>query len=67
METKGIEQSPLAPSKTPISKSGGAKSGALGNDFFRKYPDFTNIVDTSNLPKDFKEALIATLKHEAML
>jgi len=67
MEVKGIEQSPLTPSKTPISKSGGAKCGALENDFSRKYPDFTNIIDDSNLPKDFKKALIAALKHKAIL
>ena len=67
MGDTGLEQLPVTASKNPIPKESGAKSGALGNDFFRKYPDFTNIVDTSNLPKDFKEALIATLKHEAML
>ena len=62
METKGIEQSPLSPSKTPISKTRGAKSGALEDDFFKKYPDFTEIIDTSDLPKDFKKALITELK-----
>ena len=67
METKGIEQSPLMPSKTPISKVGGAKSGALENDFFRKYPDFADILDASNLPKDLKKALIAALKHKVIL
>jgi hypothetical protein len=67
METKGIEQSSLTPSKTPISKSGGAKSGALENDFFQKYPDFADILGASNLPKDFKKALIATLKNKVIL
>ena len=31
METKGIEQSPLMPSKTPTSQSSGAKSGATAD------------------------------------
>jgi hypothetical protein len=62
METKGIEQSPLKPSKTPISESGGAKSGALKDVFFKKYPDFADIIDASNLPKDFKEILIIELQ-----
>jgi len=67
METKGIEQTLLTPSKTPISKSGGAKSGALENDFSRRYPDFANIIDASNLSKDFKKTLITALKHEVIL
>jgi hypothetical protein len=62
MEMKGIEQSPLTPSKTSISKSGGAKSGALKDDFCKKYPDFADIIDASNLPKDFKKVLIVELK-----
>jgi len=62
METKGIEQSPLTPSKTLISKSRGAKSGALESGFFKKYSDFADILDSSNLPKDFKNALITELK-----
>jgi hypothetical protein len=61
VETKGIEQSPLTPSKTPISKSSGAKSGALNDVFFKKYPDFADIIDASNLPKNFKETLIIEL------
>jgi len=65
--TKGIEQSPLTPPKTPISKERSAKSGALGNDFFRKYPDFADILDASNLPKEFKTTLIAALKHKVIL
>lgn len=67
METKGIEQYPLTPPKTPISKSSGAKSGALESDFFQKYADFADILDASNLPKDFEKALIAALKHEVIL
>jgi hypothetical protein len=62
METKGIEQSPLTPSKTSISKSGCAKSGALKDDFFKKYPDFAAIIDVSNLPKNFKKVLIVELQ-----
>jgi hypothetical protein len=62
METKGIEQSPLTPLKTSISKSGGAKSGALKNDFFKKYSDFADIISASNLPKDFKKVLIVELR-----
>jgi len=62
METKGIEQSPFSPSKTAISKTRGAKSGALKDDFFKKYPDFADIIDNSDLPKDFKKALISELK-----
>jgi hypothetical protein len=57
METKGIEQSPLAPSNTSISKSGGAKSDALKDDFFKKYPDFADIINVSNLSIDFKKCL----------
>jgi len=63
METKGIEQSPLTPSKTPISQSGCAKSGPPESDFSQKFPDFADIIDTSNLPRDFKKELITALKH----
>lgn len=57
METKRIEQSPLTPSKMSISKSGGVKSGALKDDFFKKYPDFADIINASNLSIDFKKCL----------
>lgn len=67
METKGIEQSTLTPSKNPMSRGSGAKSGALKDDFFKKYTDFVDILEASNLPKDFKKVLITKLKDEAIL
>ena len=67
MGDTGLEQSALTASKIPISKSGSAKCGALKDDFFKKYPDFANIIDNSNLPKDFKKALITTLKRKEIL
>jgi hypothetical protein len=67
VETKGIEPSPLTAFKILISKSGGAKYGAPENDSIRKHPNFADIIETSNLPKDFKEALIATVKHKEIL
>jgi len=67
METKGIEQYPLTPPKIPISKSSGAKSGVLDSDFSQKYPDFADILDASNLTKDFEKTLIAAIKHEVIL
>jgi hypothetical protein len=62
MGDEGLEQSPLTHPKTTISKTGGAKSGALESDFLKKYPDFPNIITNSNLPQDFKQALITELK-----
>ena len=66
-ETNGIEQSPLTPLKIPIPQNDGAKSGALESDFFKKYPDFANIIAASNLSKDFKKAIIASLKYKVIL
>jgi hypothetical protein len=67
MGDEGLEQSPLPHPKTPISETRGAKSGALESGFFKKYPDFAEIIDTSDLPKDFKKMLVAELKRKAIV
>ncbi len=61
METKGIEPAPLSLSKTRISQKGGAKSGALKDDFRRKYPDYAERIEGSNLPEPMKRDLIKLL------
>jgi hypothetical protein len=58
----GAELSVLTPSKTHISGQRGARSGAFESDFLKKYPNFTNLIDNSDLPKDFKKALVVELK-----
>jgi hypothetical protein len=67
MGDEGLEQSSLTHPKTPISKTDGAESGALESDFFKKYPNFADIIDTSELPKDFKKMLVAELKRKAIV
>lgn len=59
----GFEHPSVTVSKTPISEGGGAKSDAPESDFFQKFPDFADIINTSNLPRDFKKELITALKH----
>jgi len=62
METKGIEQPALTTSKTQILQKLSAKSGALHDDFFQKYPDFRDIIERSNLAIKFKKDLVDVLK-----
>ncbi len=57
----GIEQSALTPTKTRISQKGGAKNGALKDDFRRKYPDYAEQIGRSGLPEPMKRDLIRLL------
>ncbi len=61
VETKGIEPSLLALSKTPILQNAGAKSGALKSDFRRRYPDYGEQIGRSDLPEPMKADLIELL------
>jgi len=67
MELKGIEQSLLTPSKTPISESRGAKSDAPDAPKPPQDPDLAAIVTAwPNLPEHIKQAIKALVKtHEA--
>ena len=64
METKGIEQSPLTASKTHISETQSAKSGALKDKID---PDLAEIVSAwSDLPGHIKTEIKAIVKrHKA--
>ena len=57
METKGIEQSPLTASKTHISQTQSAKSGALNDEID---PDLAEIVSAwPELPGNIKAEIKA--------
>jgi hypothetical protein len=58
MGGRGLEQSALSPSKTPISQTQGAKSGALKSDFSQNDPDLAAIVRAwAGLPADVKRQI----------
>ena len=60
MGDTGLEQTPLAGPKTPISQTGGAKSGALDD---RIYPDLAEIVKAwPELPEHIKASILALVK-----
>ena len=61
METKGIEQIPLTPSKTAISKSRGAKYGALNDRIIEKYPELVKLIQAWPKLSDQVKRTIQTL------
>lgn len=61
MDGRGLEQSALSPTKTPILGNTRAKSGAVKDDFRRTYPDYAEQIGRSDLPEPMKGDLIKLL------
>ncbi|HUV66402.1 MAG TPA: hypothetical protein VMW24_21110 [Sedimentisphaerales bacterium] len=61
MGGRGLEQTALAPTKTPIPQNDGAPNGALESDFRRRYPDYAERIGRADLPEPMKTDLIKLL------
>lgn len=63
MGDTGLEQTPITPPKTPISKKSGTESGTVGDENGPTAPDLAQIIDHwPTLPVHLKAAIMAIIK-----
>jgi hypothetical protein len=66
MAGTGLEDPANSPENRPIARQGGAKSGALCDDFFPTDPDLALIVKRwPELPEPIRAGIVAMLKAAA--